>query len=82
MPTVTFPNAALVGVMLSAACTPLPLTGITAFAPCELATVMLPVTASEVAGVNVTLNEAVCPGPMTLGVVMPLTWKFFAFTVI
>jgi hypothetical protein len=68
--------------MFSAACTPFPLTGITAFAACELMTVMLPVTDSELAGVNVTLREAVCPGPITLGVVIPLAVKFFAFTVI
>lgn len=82
MPTDTLPKAALVGVMLSADCTPLPLTGISAFAPCELLTVMLPVMDSALAGVNVTFREAVCPGPITLGVVIPLAVKFFAFTVI
>jgi len=47
---VTFPKLTLDGVMLDAGCTPFPETAITASAPCELATVMFPVTFSEALG--------------------------------
>lgn len=82
LPTETLPNAAFVGVMLRAACTPLPLIGITAFAPCVLVTVMFPVTDSALTGVNVTFRTAVFPAAMVVGVVIPLTCTSLPFTVI
>ena len=76
------PKDALDGVIFNAACTPLPLIGITAPGPSALATVMFPVTDSELAGLNVTLNTAVCPAAIVFGMTMPLTLTSLAFTVI
>ena len=51
-PTVTRAILTLDGVPVRAAWTPLPLTGTSAVAPCELATVMLPEICSEAVGVK------------------------------
>jgi len=80
VPTVTFPKLALAGVMVRAGCRPLPLTATTALAPCELETVMFPVTFSEVVGLKETLRVAFCPAAKVRGVVMPLAAKSLAFT--
>lgn len=79
-PTVTFPKLALAGVALNAGCRPLPETAMTAFAPCELATVMFPVTFSEALGLNVTFIDVFCPAANVTGVVIPVTLKSFALT--
>jgi hypothetical protein len=81
-PTVTFPKLALEGVIVSAGWTPVPDTGRTALAPCELAVVMLPVMFSKVVGLKDTLITAFCPAASVTGVVIPLTAKSLAFTVI
>ena len=52
----------------------------TAFAPCELATVMFPEMFSDAVGLNVTLIEAFCPAASVTGVFNPLTPKSFALT--
>ena len=80
-PTVTFPKLALDGVIDSAGCTPVPETGITSLVPCEVATVMLPVTFSEAVGLNDTFMVAPLPAASVTGMVIPLTAKFLAFTV-
>ena len=54
-PTVTFPKFAVDGVMLNAACTPVPLTETTVLPPCEFVTVTFPETVSADLGLNVTL---------------------------
>ena len=64
---------------VSAACTPPPLTGITALAPCEVATVMLPETCSEALGLNDTFNEVFWPAFSVSGVEIPVMEKSFAF---
>lgn len=43
---------------------------------------MLPVTFSEAVGLKDTLIAAPCPAPSVTGMVIPLTAKFLAFTVI
>ena len=50
VPTVTLPKLKLDGVMPNAACTPVPVTGITALAPCVFETVTLPLTFSLLVG--------------------------------
>jgi hypothetical protein len=81
-PTVTLPKPTLAGVIVSVAWTPLPVTGTTAFTPCEVATVTFPVTCSELVGVNVTFNAAVFPAAKASGRVIPLAVKSFALAVI
>lgn len=81
-PTTTLPKLALEGVMFRPACTPLPVTGMTALAPCELVTVMLPETFSEALGLNEILIEVFPPAANVTGVEIPLTAKSVAFTVI
>lgn len=81
-PTVTFEKLALEGVIVSAGCTALPDTERTALAPCELATVMLPVIFSEAVGLKDTLITAFRPAANVIGVEIPLTPKSLAFTVI
>ena len=80
-PIVTLPKLALAGVIVKPACTPVPETGITAVAPCVLATVMLPVMFSAALGLKVTLSGALCPAASVTGAVIPLTTKSLAFTV-
>ena len=63
-----------------AGCSPDPLTGITAAAPCELVTVIFPVTFSEAVGLNVTLITALPPAARVVVLEMPLAEKSFAFT--
>ena len=75
------PKPALVGVMVSAGCNPLPVTAITTAAPCELETVMLPLMFSEAVGLNETLMVALCPAASVSGVVTPLSEKSLAFAV-
>jgi hypothetical protein len=54
----------------------------TELTPSALTTVMLPVTFSAEAGLNDTFISALCPAANVSGVVIPLTVKFFAFTLI
>ena len=77
----TFPKATLEGVNASAACTPLPVTGMTELVPCVVATVTFPVTLSLADGRNVRLSEAFCPGVKVMGVVIPLAETSLAETV-
>jgi hypothetical protein len=74
------PKLKLVGVTLIAGWTPLPETAITALAPCELDTVIFPVTFSALVGLKVTLNGALCPAAKVKGAVIPVAVKFVAFT--
>ena len=76
------PKLTLPGVIVSAACTPVPVRGITALAPAVLLTVTLPVTDSAAIGLNVRFSAAVCPGVNVIGVVIPLALVSCAFTVI
>lgn len=57
-PVTTFPKLALPGATVRDGCTPLPVTDTTALGPCEVETVMFPVTFSETMGLNETLNVA------------------------
>src|SRR5208283_1471591 len=77
VPTVTFPKLKLAGVMLNAACTPVPVTGITALAPWVSETV----TFSLLVGLNLTVIDVACEGVKVTGVVIPETLTSFAFTV-
>ena len=79
-PTVTFPKLALVGAIVIAGCKPVPLTGITTEVPCELVTVIFPVTFSEAVGLNVTLITALPPAAIVVVFETPLAEKSFAFT--
>jgi hypothetical protein len=79
-PTVTFPKLAVPGVIVRAGCSPVPVTPITALAPCEVEIVMFPLTFSEAAGLNETSNVALCPVAKVTGVLKPLEAKFVAFT--
>jgi hypothetical protein len=81
-PTETLPKLTVEGVKLNAGWMPLPLTGITALAPCELETVTLPLTLSELVGLNVKVNTAFCPAGKIKGVVMPLVLTSFALTLV
>jgi hypothetical protein len=54
----------------------------TSVVPWEVATVMLPVTFSEAVGLKDTFIDALLPAPSVTGIVIPLTAKFLAFTVI
>src|SRR5271169_619655 len=54
----------------------------TALAPCELMTVIFPVIFSEAVGLKATFIAAFWPAAIVTGVVMPLTVKSLAFTVI
>ena len=63
-----------------AACTPLPLTGITALDPCVVVTVTLPVTVSDVEGLNVTFIAAFWPGVSVIPLEIPLALTSFALT--
>jgi hypothetical protein len=81
VPTATLPKGKLDGVMLNAACTPVPVTGMTALAPCVFETVTFPLTLSLVVGLKLTVIDAVCEGVKVTGVVMPETLTSFALTV-
>lgn len=81
-PRVTFPKLTAEGVRLSAGCTPLPLTGTTELAPCVVANVTLPVTVSELFGLNVTLSAELFPAARVNGSEMPPAAKSVAFTLI
>jgi hypothetical protein len=80
VPTGSFPKAALEGVAVIPDCTPLPVTGITALAPCAL-TLIFPVTVSELIGLKETFIVALCPAGSTNGVVIPEVETSLAFTV-
>lgn len=80
-PTVTSPKLALAGVIVSAACTPTPFTGITAEAPVVLETVIFPEMLSAAVGKKLTAMAALCPAFRVTGVEIPETAKSFAFTV-
>jgi hypothetical protein len=67
--------------MVNAACTPVPVTGITALAPWVFETVTFPVTFSLVVGLNFTVIDVACEGVNVTGVVIPETLTSFAFTV-
>jgi hypothetical protein len=79
-PTVTFPKLTEEGVRPIAACTPLPVTGMTALVPCVVVTVTFPVTVSDPEGLNVTLIAAFCPGVNVCPLVIPLALTSFALT--
>lgn len=81
VPTGTLPKGKLEGVMLNAACTPVPVTGMTAFAPCVFETVTFPLTLSLAVGLKLTVIDVVCEGVKVTGVVMPETLTSFALTV-
>src|SRR5690242_2465463 len=81
-PTVTLPRFALEGVRLIPACTPVPLTATTVFAPCVFVTVIFPVTVSFAAGLNATVITLLCPGVSVEGSVIPLVVTSAALTVI
>lgn len=70
------------GVTVRAGCTAPPVTGITALAPCVLATVMLPLMFSDAVGLKETVIVAFVPGANVEGVAIPVVLKSFAFTVI
>lgn len=53
----------------------------TALEPCELETVMFPVTLSEAVGLNATCITALCPAPKARPFAIPLAVKSFALTV-
>jgi hypothetical protein len=57
VPTVTLPKPKLDGVMLNAACTPVPVTGITALPPCVSETVTFPLTFSLALGSKLTVID-------------------------
>jgi hypothetical protein len=59
---------------------PLPDTLITALVPCELETVIFPVTFSEAVGLKVTFMGVLCPAAKVIGVVSPLVVKSLALT--
>jgi hypothetical protein len=80
-PTVTLPKPTLDGVIVSAGCTPAPVTGMTALAPCVLVMVTFPLTLSLVVGLKFTVIDVVCAGVRVTGVVMPETLTSFALTV-
>ena len=80
-PSTMLPKLKLAGVTLIAGWTPLPDTEITALAPCELDTVIFPVTFSELVGLKVTFIGALCPAARVKGVVIPVAVKSVAFTV-
>lgn len=52
----------------------------TALVPCELDTVIFPVTFSEALGLKVTFREAFCAAVKVNGVVIPVAVKSVAFT--
>lgn len=81
VPTATLPKPKLAGVMLNAACTPVPVTGITALAPWVFETVTFPLTFSLLVGLNFTVIDVACEGVKVTGVVIPETLTSFAFTV-
>ena len=81
VPTTTLPKLKLDGVMVNAACTPVPVTGITALAPCVFKTVTFPLTLSPVVGLKVTFIDVVCEGVRVTGVVIPETLTSLALTV-
>ena len=75
LPTVTLPNARLVGFAVSVpGATPVPDNGMVkvGFEALEV-TVTLPLALVADAGVNVTLKVALCPAVKVTGVVMPLS---------
>src|SRR5271157_3050616 len=67
--------------MVNVACTPLPVTGMTALAPWVFETVTLPLTFSLLVGLNVTVIDVACDGVKVTGVVIPDTLTSLAFTV-
>jgi hypothetical protein len=79
-PVDRLPKLTVDGVTESTGITALPLRGTIALAPCELETETLPLTVSELAGVNVRVIAAFCPALRVSGVVIPLTFTSFAFT--
>jgi hypothetical protein len=79
-PVDRLPKLTVAGVTESIGCTALPLRGTTVLVPCELETETLPVTVSELAGVNVKVIAAFCPALSVSGIVIPLTFTSFALT--
>ena len=57
VPTVTLPKVKLDGVMVKVACTPVPVTGITALAPWVFETVTFPLTVSLAVGSKLTVID-------------------------
>jgi hypothetical protein len=76
------PKFTLDGVMVSPACTPLAVKGITAELPCVLVTVTFPVTDSAALGLNVRFTAAFCPGASIMGIDIPLAVTSVALTLI
>jgi len=81
VPTATLPKLKLGGVMLNAACTPVPVTGMTALAPCVSKTVTFPLTFSPLVGLKLTVIDTACEGVRVTGGVIPETLTSFALTV-
>jgi len=81
VPTVTLPKLKLDGVMLNAACTPVPVTGMTALAPSVFETVTFPLTFSLAVGSKLTVIDVAWEGVKVTGVVIPETITSFALTV-
>ena len=81
VPTATLPKLKLDGVMLNPACTPVPVTGMTALAPCVFETVTLPLTFSLAVGSKLTVIDVAWEGVRVTGVVIPETTTSFALTV-
>ena len=81
VPTATLPKLKLDGVMLNVACTPVPVTGMTALAPSVFETVTFPLTFSLAVGSKLTVIDVACEGVRVTGVVIPETLTSFALTV-
>jgi hypothetical protein len=80
-PTVALPKLKLDGVMLNAACTPVPVTGMTELAPCVFETVTFPLMFSLLVGLKLTVIDAACEGVKVTGIVIPEILTSLAFTV-
>ena len=81
VPTATLPKLKLDGVMLNAACTPVPVTGMTALAPSVFETVTFPLTFSLAVGLKLKVIDAGWEGVNVTGMVIPETLTSFALTV-
>ena len=73
LPVTTLPKAALPGVMLRPACTPVPVMEALALPPWLLAMLRLPVTEPVAVGEKVMLIGTLCEGAMEAPAESPLT---------
>ncbi len=76
----TLPKFTLEGVIVSPACRPLPVTGITALDPWELVTVTFPLIVSAAFGLKARFMTVFFPAARTIGVEIPLAVTSFALT--